>query len=187
MRGDISLDFAVGSALFIFAFAAAFSYINYEYSSSMGHESDELSKLKIGQVVENLPWQAVEKRIVYLEGNSQNEFVDLSGYKIDLILDERGEPACFDKDLEGFTADVSGTRIFYLYSFSNGSKVDPDLCRPKIIALSDNIKEKISSPIYLNALTNMPEINSSGKYCEKIPVTYFSGKEIEEKYLDICV
>jgi hypothetical protein len=187
MRGNLEVDFAVGTALFIFAFVAAFSYINYEYNSRLSHESDEASRLKIAHLMESLPKQSVEKRIIVAEGYSENEFVNLSEYRIDLVLDEKGGSICFDKGLGGFIADVSGTRTFSLYSVDfAGMEIERNLCRINLSAANNNIHEKVSSPVYLELFAQAPSINSSGSHCDKIPVSYFSGKGIEEKLIDVC-
>jgi len=185
MKGDLDIDFAIGTTLFIFAFVAAFSYLNYEYSAHLSHETRESSRLKIAQIIEDIPKEQIEKRIVIAEGYSENGFVNLSDYRIDLILDEDGLPICFDKDLRGLAANISGTRTFSIYSAK--SPTSRFLCQVVLNSTSDWIKVTVSSPIYIEAFTNAPLVNSTGSYCEKVPLIYFSGSGFEEKYLNVCV
>lgn len=186
MRGDLSIDFAVGTALFIFAFVAAYAYINYEYGARMSHEADESSRIRIAAVAENLPRETIEKRIVIAEGKSENEFINLSGYEAKLVLDNNGEPVCFDHNLGGFVANVSGRAEFYIYSASADSDIPVRSCSVNPKAANDWIQEKVSSPVYLSVFTKAPQTNSSGSYCEKLLLNYLSDLGFEEEYLNVC-
>jgi hypothetical protein len=180
MKGDIYMDFAIATFLFILAFSLVFYYYNYELNSKIENEKIENANLKIQNIIGSLPMEEIEKRIIVVEGNSNNEFVNLSGYDIDLILDENNNRICFDQDLKGFIVNISGRKEFYLYSLDKN--INKYTCN--IVNFNNTLAEEISSPIYESYLLEIP--NYSGKICEQRIILVFSEYGPEEKNLRIC-
>lgn len=182
MRGDLYIDFAVAMALFMFAFISIFYYFDSQADLKVQAEEMQTSEIEIRNIFDSLPREKVQKRIILINGSVTNEFVNLSGYDIDLILNEDGDVICFDPDLEGFVANVSDTK-FYLYSIK--IKVNKETC--EIHNFSDRINEKISTPIYEEFFTDLPKVNQTGKYCDINPILIFSGEGLKEEKIKICV
>jgi hypothetical protein len=161
MKGDFYVDFAIATVLFIMAFSCFFYYYNSELDLRIQEEYKENANLEITHITDSLPKENVEKRIIIVEGYSNNEFVNLSGYDIDLILNEDSERVCFDTNLQGFLANISGKDMFYLYSLAR----DLNEYNCNVAGMINNTAiEKISSPVYENYVINIG--NYSGDYCE---------------------
>ena len=182
MKGDIYTDFIVATILFVFAFLSLFYYLNSEFSLKTQYEKEKSANLEIQNIFDSLPRETVEKRIILANGHSTNEFIDISGYDVDLIIDENGNSICFDLNKKGFAADVSNSR-FYLYS--TNAATEKNIC--DIHGFNNDINEKISSPIYEEFLVDMPKVNSAGAFCAVKHILIFSGFGIKEEEIKICV
>lgn len=182
MKGDLYIDFAVAMALFVFAFVSIFYYLDSQADLKIQSEEMQSSELKIQNIFSSLPREPVEKRIILVNGSATNEFINLSGYDIDLILDEDNNVVCFDPDLKGFVANVSDSK-FYLYSTK--TRIDREIC--EIQNFNDKIDEKISTPVYEEFFTSIPEVNKTGKFCNIKPILIFSGEGLKEEKIKICV
>ncbi len=182
MRGDLYIDFAVAIALFMFAFVSIFYYLDSQADLKIQSEEMQRSELKIQNIFDSLPREQVLKRIILAQGSSTNEFINLSDYDIDLILDEDSDIICFDQNLKGFVANVSDSK-FYLYSI--GTNINKETC--EIHNFSDGIDEKISTPIYEEFFVDLPKINQTGKFCNIKPILIFSGEGLREEKIKICV
>ena len=182
MRGDLYIDFAVAMALFVFAFVSIFYYLDSQADLKIQSEELQVYHLKIQDIFDSLPREQVLKRIILAEGSSTNEFVNLSDYDIDLILDENNDAVCFDPDLEGFVANVSDTK-FYLYSTK--TRLNREIC--EIQNFNDELDEKISTPIYEDFFMELPDVNKTGNFCNTKPILIFSGKGVKKENLKICV
>jgi len=182
MKGDLYIDFAVAIFLFIFAFVSIFYYIESEVNLKIQNEKSQINELKIQKIFNSLPKEHVQKRIILVTGSGTNEFINLSNYDIDLILDEDNNVICFDKNLKGFVANVSNSK-FYLYSTK--ANITKKTC--EIQNFSNRIKEKISSPIYEEFFINLPKINKTGNYCDIKPILIFSGNGLKKEKIKICV
>lgn len=181
MKGDLYLDFAVAAALFVLAFSSIFYYYNSEFDLKIQQEKKENSALKIQNIVDSLNREEVEKRIITLSGNSSNEFVNLSGYDIDLILDENGNRKCFDNNLKGFITDVTTEKKFYLYSTEKS--IPKYTCN--IPNFNNSLTEQISTPIYEQFIAEIGTYQ--GNYCEQKTLLTFTGYGPEERTAKICV
>ena len=182
MKGDLYIDFAVAIFLFVFAFVSIFYYIDSEVNLKIQNEKSQIDELKIQKIFNSFPRELVEKRIILVPGSGTNEFINLSNYDIDLILDENNNVICFDKNLKGFVANVSNSK-FYLYS----TKADITKKTCEIQNFSNKIKEKISSPIYEEFFINLPKTNKTGNYCDIKPILIFSGNGLKKEKIKICV
>jgi len=180
MKGDLYVDFAIATFLFLLAFSLVFYYLNSEMNSEIENEKMENARLKIRNLIDALQKETVEKRIIIVEGISQNEFINLSGYDIDVILDENNNRICFDQELKGFVANISGKREFYLYSLNR----DIERYTCEITNFNNTLEEKISSPIYESYILETP--NYQGEICEEITLLVFSKYGPEEKSFRIC-
>jgi len=181
MKGDIYIDFAVATFLFFLVFSAVFYYLNSEINSEITNKKIENAKLKIQNIINSMQKETVEKRIVIVEGISQNEFINLSGYDIDLILDENNNRICFDQNLNGFIANISGRREFYLYSLNRN--IDRHTCN--ISSFNNSLNEKISTPIYEIYFLEVP--SHPGEICEERTFLIFSEYGPKEKNSKICI
>ena len=182
MKGDIYTDFIVATILFVFAFLSLFYYLNSEFALKTQYENEQISNLKIQNIFDSLPRETIEKRIIIARGSSTNEFIDLSGYDVDLVLDENGNNICFDPKLEGFAVNISDNK-FYLYS----TKADTKKETCNLYGANNNLNEKISSPIYEEFFVEMPKVNSTGTFCMVKPILIFSGSGIKKESMKICV
>jgi len=182
MKGDLYIDFAVAIFLFVFAFVLIFYYFTSQTDLKIQTEKMQTAKLKIQNLFDSLPKELVEKRIILVPGSGTNEFINLSNYDIDLILDENNNVICFDKNLKGFVANVSNSK-FYLYS----TKADITKKTCEIQNFSDRMEEKISSPIYEEFFINLPKTNKTGNYCDIKPILIFSGNGLKKEKIKICI
>jgi len=182
MKGDLYIDFAVAIFLFVFAFVSIFYYIDSEVNLKIQNEKSQIDELKIQKIFNSFPRELVEKRIILVPGSGTNEFINLSNYDIDLILDENNNVICFDKNLKGFVANVSNSK-FYLYS--TNADITKKTC--EIQNFSDRMEEKISSPIYEEFFINLPKTNKTGNYCDIKPILIFSGNGLKKEKIKICV
>lgn len=182
MKGDIYLDFAVAIVLFTFAFVSTFYYFDSQINLKLECENLKISNLKIESLLNNLERYPIEERIILVSGFARNEFVNLSEYDIDLILDESGDNVCFDSKLEGFLTNESYGK-YYLYSVP--FTIDRDNC--DINSFSDSLVEEISSPIYKTAYLNYEKELINGTFCtyESLPTFSESGFLFEK--IKICI
>ncbi|RLJ01070.1 MAG: hypothetical protein DRP06_00280 [Candidatus Aenigmatarchaeota archaeon] len=181
MKGDIYIDFAIATSLFVFAFASVFYYFDSEISYKTQNELLQVSELKTEYLFNSMQREEVLKKIIVVSGNSTNEFVNLSDYDIDLILDEDNEVVCFDSDLEGFIANVSNSK-FYLYSTQ--ARINKETC--EITAFNDFLSEDISTPIYEEFFVELPD-TAGGDFCNMKTILVLSGDGFEEVIIKICV
>jgi len=181
MKGDIYVDFAIATSLFIFAFAAIFYYFDSEISHKTQNEMLQESGLKIENLFNSMPREEVFKRIIFVSGTSTNEFVNLSDYEIDLILNEDNEVVCFDPDLNGFIANISNSK-FYLYSTK--ARINKETC--EIRTFNNSLSEKVSTPIYEEFFVELPDA-VKGEFCDMKTILVFSGEGLKEEYVKICV
>lgn len=184
LKGDFYVDFAVAVFLFMIAFTSVFSYISSEYSYRQDYERNEAQKMEIDQVIRNLSGAEVEKRLVIASGFSQNEFVNLSGLDTDLVLDEAGEPVCFNKGLEGFVANISGESVFSVFSTKERLSGRANYCA--LGSFANRLDELVSSPIYLQVLFEQPA-ETQGEYCEIRQLSRLSDSGFEKAPVKICV
>ncbi|MGC9310650.1 MAG: hypothetical protein ACP5E4_02905 [Candidatus Aenigmatarchaeota archaeon] len=183
LRGNINVDFAVAVAMFLFALVSVFAYIGSQYDSRIWLEEELAASLLQGGGA-GLPQKVpFEMRIIRVEGYSSGEFVSLSGYDIDLILDEKGEFLCFDGEKEGFVANISGSRTFYLYSTKEAFEKE----RCIIGEINDRLGEKISSPVYLELFTELPVTETAVGECEQIPVVYLPRHGFKSGFVKSCI
>jgi len=181
MKGDLYIDFAIAMVLFVIAFSGIFYYYNSELNSRIQNEKKENAYLKIQNIFNSLKKEIVEKRIILVGGNSINEFINLSGYDIDLILDTSGKKICFDQNLEGFITNISGESRFYLYS----TKKDINKYICTITNFNNTLDKKISTPIYEEFFIDPG--NYTGEFCEQRTLLIFSENGPIEKKIKICV
>ncbi len=181
MKGDIYIDFAIATSLFVFAFASVFYYFDSEISYKIQNELLQDSELKTEYLFNSMQREEVLKRVILVSGTSTNEFVNLSDYDIDLILDEDNELICFDSDLEGFIANVSNSK-FYLYSTE--ARINKETC--EITTFNDFFSEKISTPIYEEFFVELPD-TAGGDFCNMKTILVLSGNGLKEESLRICI
>ncbi len=181
MKGDIYIDFAIATSLFVFAFASVFYYFDSEISYKTQNEMLQESELKTEYLFNSIQKEKVLKRIILVSGISTNEFVNLSDYDIDLILDEDNEVICFDSDLDGFIANVSNSR-FYLYSTK--TRISRETC--EITTFNDALSEEISTPIYEEFFIELPD-TAAGDFCNMKTILVLLGNGLEEEVIRICV
>ena len=180
MKGDFYIDFAIATILFILVFSFLFYYYNSEFNLKIQQEKEKSAYLEIQNIFNSLPKKVVEKRIIILSGNSTNEFVNLSGYDIDLILDEANNRICFDPNLNGFITNVSTLKKFYLYSTEQD--IDKHTCN--ILNFNNSLTEKISTPIYEQFIAETGTYR--GNYCEQKTILTFSDLGPKQRNLKIC-
>lgn len=181
MKGDIYIDFAIATSLFVFAFAAVFYYFDSEVSHKIQNEGLQESELKTEYLFNSMQREEVLKRIILISGTSTNEFVNLSDYDIDLILDENNEIVCFDSDLKGFVANISDSK-FYLYSTK--ASVGKETC--KITTFNDLLSEKVSTPIYKEFFVELPD-TAGGDFCNMKTILVLSGDGLKKEPVKMCV
>ena len=181
MKGDIYIDFAIATSLFVFAFASVFYYFDSEISYKIQNELLQDSELKTEYLFNSMQREDILKRIILVSGTSTNEFVNLSDYDIDLILDEDNEIICFDSDLDGFIANVSNSK-FYLYSTK--ARISKETC--EITIFNDFLSEKISTPIYEEFFVELPN-PAGGDFCNMKTILVLSGNGLKEESIRICI
>ncbi|MCK4730204.1 MAG: hypothetical protein KAT28_02695 [Candidatus Aenigmarchaeota archaeon] len=181
MKGDIYIDFAIATSLFVFAFAAVFYYFDSEISYKTQNEMLQESELKTEYLFNSMHREKILKRIILVSGTSTNEFVNLSDYDIDLILDEDNEVICFDSDLKGFIANVSNSK-FYLYSTK--ARIGRETC--EITTFNDFLSEEISTPVYGKFFVELPD-TAGGDFCNMKTILILSGNGLKDEIIKICV
>ncbi|OYT43441.1 MAG: hypothetical protein B6U88_01050 [Candidatus Aenigmarchaeota archaeon ex4484_56] len=168
MKGDFYFDFSIAVFLFVLTISSLFIIVNSEVKMKKEYELSELAKIKI-----KIPSGSFEKRIIILNGEPHNEFVNLSGYDIDLIVDDEGYSVCFDDNLKGF---IANKKIYYLYSTPN--QINRKLCT--IDLYNNSLSEFISGPVYLNITYGKQKDIWDGAHCEIIPYVYiYDGIQID--------
>lgn len=182
MKGDLYIDFSIAAAMFILVFVSIFYFFDSQSDIKIQNEEMKIAEMKINGIFDSLPMEKFMKRVVYLESGLENEFVGLSGYQADIVLDEDGDSICIDTQKDGFLANTSENRIFYIYSTE--SVVNRNICQ--IGSYSNKVDEEISSPVYEYFFTRYPEINSTGDLCENRKMIILSGEGLEEKDIRIC-
>ncbi len=180
MKGDFYIDFAVAAVLFVLAFSSIFFYYNSEFDLKIQDETKETASLKIQNIIDSLERETVEKRIIIINGSSNNEFVNLSGYDIDLILYENENRKCFDPHLEGFITNVTTEKKFYLYSTEKF--INKHTCQ--ITNFTNSLSEQISTPIYEEYVERAGTYE--GSYCEQKTFLKFTEYGPEELKTKIC-
>lgn len=183
LGGNINVDFAVGLFLFLLAFTSVFAYLNSVSATKVSSEGLETSHLEAKLAFENLPWVDFEKSLVYVSGHSSLEFVNLSGYDVDLVVDSEGDALCYDSELGGFVANITGTEVFWVYSTGEFFHKNP--C--ELGEYSDRLDERITSPIYERLLIGKPDNESAGDYCEKFPINYLTDDALIYGCVLLCV
>ncbi|MBN2095240.1 MAG: hypothetical protein JW727_04275 [Candidatus Aenigmarchaeota archaeon] len=182
-RGNINLDFAVGISLFMLAFFSSFAYLNQEYMERLSNERQMQADSELENALAAVPKALFEKRVILVEGYSENELVVLPGYGADLVLDSSGKPVCYDERLEGFVANISGRAEFYAYLTSDYFVHDFCTAGP----FYNRLEEKISSPIYLEALTSVPRFEGRGETCSRRVVSVLTSDGFEEAVAEFCI